>query len=180
MRGVAGCGGCYSKDFAPGTVGVGGDERASVIGDANDVSHLVRQVEVLSPVVKEAGRVAGVVILEIHGVRPVCLRQDDAIFCCEARGRSIDRFAGPDAVFVIGIAVNVRSTVRVRRVYSDLAEHSAVCPLELHVAIGQDIAIGIVSQACAIDAGQLIRPGRVLITEDRCFFRKGYIVTSAG
>ena len=90
MRGVAGCGGCYSKDFAPGTVGVGGDERASVIGDANDVSHLVRQVEVLSPVVKEAGRVAGVVILEIHGVRPVCLRLDDTIFCCEVGSYSVD------------------------------------------------------------------------------------------
>ena len=172
MRGVAGCGGCYSKDFAPGTVGVGGDERASVIGDANDVSHLVRQVEVLSPVVKEAGRVAGVVILEIHGVRPVCLRQDDAIFCCEVGGHSIDRFAGADAGLVISITVDVCRAVRVRRVYSDLAEHSAVCPLELHVAIGQDIAVGIVGQARAVDRGQLIRPGRVAIAVVRSIRRK--------
>ena len=177
---TVGCRRCYRKNFTPSAVGIGGDECSCVIGNADNVTHLVCQVEILCAIQSKTDRRATVIILEVHGVRPVGLRQDDAIFCCEVRRGSIDRFAGPDAVFVIGIAVNVRSTVRVRRVYSDLAEHSAVCPLELHVAIGQDIAIGIVSQACAIDAGQLIRPGRVLITEDRCFFRKGYIVTSAG
>ena len=104
----------FDTTFAPGAVGVGGDEETCVIGDANDISHLVRQIEVLGPVVDKARRVPGVVILEIHGVRPVCLRQDDAIFCCEVRGHSIDRFAGSNAVFVIGIAVDICGPIRIR------------------------------------------------------------------
>ena len=107
MRGIAGRGRCSCQDFAPSTVSIGGDERARVIGDANDVTHLVRQIKVLGSIVKEAGRVAGVVILEIHGVRPVCLRLDDTIFCCEVGGHSVDRFAGPDAGLVISIAIDV-------------------------------------------------------------------------
>ena len=141
----------YRQHFAPGAVGVGGDKRTRVIGDADHVNHLVRQVEVLGSIVEEAGRVAGVVILEIHGVRPVCLRLDDTIFCCEVGGHSVDRFAGPDAGLVISIAIDVGCAVLVFRVYRDLRERSSVRPLELHVTIGQDIAIGVVSQARAVD-----------------------------
>ena len=144
----------------------------AVIGDADDVAHLVGQVEVLSAIIKEAGRVAGAVILEIHGVRPVCLRQDDTIFCCEVGGHSIDRFAGADAGLVISITVDVCRAVLVFRVHGDLRERSSVRPLELHVAIGQDIAVGIVSQARAVDRGQLIRPGGIAIAEVRSFRRK--------
>ena len=161
-------------------VGVGGDEGSCVIGDANDVAHLVGQVEVLGPVVKEAGRVAGVVILEIHGVRPVCLRQDDAIFCCEVGGHSVDRFAGPDAGLVISIAIDVGCAVLVFRVHRDLREHSAVRPLELHVAIGQNIAIGVISQARAVDAGQFVRPGRVAIGESGRLCRSIHIIVDLG
>ena len=142
---------CCCQHFAPGAVGIGGYEGARVIGDADDVAHLVGQVEVLGPVVKEPGRVAGVIILEIHGVRPVCLRLDDTIFCCEVGGHSVDRFAGPDAGLVISIAVNVCCAVRVGWIDGDLRKHSSVRPLKLHVAIGQNIAVGVVSQARAVD-----------------------------
>ena len=141
----------YRQHFAPGAVGVGGDEGACVIGDPNNVSHLVGQVEVLGPVVKEAGRVPGIVILEVHGVCPVCLRQDDTIFCREVRGRSVDRFAASDAGLVISIAIDVGCAVLVFRVHRDLRKRSSVGPLELHVAIGQNIAIGVISQARAVD-----------------------------
>ena len=151
------------------------DERASVIGDANDVSHLVRQVEVLSPVVKEAGRVPGIVILEIHGVCPVCLRQDDTIFCCEVRGHSVDSFAASDAGLVISVTIDISCAVRVFRVYGDLREHSAVGPLKLHVSIGQDIAVGVVRQGCAIDAGEFILPGGVVVGE-RCRLSRNILV----
>ena len=117
-------------------------------------------------------RVAGAVILEIHGVRPVCLRQDDTIFCCEVGGHSVDSLAGPDAGLVISITVDVCRAVLVFRVHGDLRERSSVRPLELHVAIGQDIAVGIVSQARAVDRGQFIRPGSVTIAEVRSFRRK--------
>ena len=112
---------------------------------------MVRQVEVLGSIVEEAGRVAGVVILEIHGVRPVCLRLDDAIFCCKVRGRSVDSFAGPDAGLVISITVDICRAVLVLRVHRDLREHSSVRPLELHVAIGQDVPVSIIGQARAVD-----------------------------
>ena len=89
--------------------------------------------------------------MEIHGVRPVCLRLDDTIFCCEVGGHSVDRFAGPDAGLVISIAVNVCCAVRVGWIDGDLRKHSSVRPLKLHVAIGQNIAVGVVSQARAVD-----------------------------
>ena len=96
---------------------------------------MVRQVEVLRSIVEETGRVATVVILEIHGVRPVCLRLDDTIFCCEVRGHSVDGFTGPDTGLVISIAIDICRPVRVRRIHGDLREHSSVRPLELHVAM---------------------------------------------
>ena len=133
---------------------------------------MVRQVEVLGPVVEEPDRVPGIVILEIHGVCPVCLRLDDTIFCCEVRGHSIDRLAGPDAGLIISVTVDVCRAVRVGWIDSDLREHSSVRPLELHVAIGQDIAVGVVSQARAVDRGQLIRPGGIAIAKVRSFSRK--------
>ena len=151
MRGIAGRGRCSCQDFAPSTVSIGGDERARVIGDANDVTHLVRQIKVLGSIVKEARWVPGVVILEVHGVRPVGLRQDDTIFCCAVGGHSVDRFAGPDAGLVLSIAVNVCCAVRVGWIDGDLRKHSSVRPLKLHVAIGQNIAVGVVSQARAVD-----------------------------
>ena len=89
--------------------------------------------------------------MEVHGVRPVGLRQDDTIFCCEVGGHSVDSLAGPDAGLVISITVDVCRAVLVFRVHRDLRERSSVRPLELHVAIGQDIAVGIVSQARAVD-----------------------------
>ena len=121
----------------------GGNQGTGGIGDADDIAHLVSQVEVLGSIVEEPGRVAGVVILEIHGVRPVGLRQDDAIFCCEVGGHSIDGFAGPDATFIISITINVCCAVRVGRVHSDLRKHPSIRPLELHVAIGENITVGI-------------------------------------
>ena len=172
MCSTAGCCRGCCQDFAPGIVSVGGDERTGGVGDADHVAHLVRQIEVLGPVVEEPGRVAGVVILEIHGVRPVGLRQDDAIFCCEVGGDSIDGFAGPDATFVIGIAVDIRCSVRVCRVHSDLRKHPSIRPLELHVPIGQNIPVGVIGQACTVDAGQLILPGGVAIAEGRSFCGK--------
>ena len=172
MRSAASCCGCGCQHFTPGAISICGDERTAGISNADDVTHLVRQVEVLRSIVEEAGRVAGVVILEIHGVRPVCLRLDDTIFCCEVGGHSVDRFAGPDAGLVISIAIDVGCAVLVFRVYRDLRERSSVRPLELHVTIGQDIAIGVVSQARAIDRSQLVWPGGVAIAEVRSFRRK--------
>ena len=108
----------------------------------------------------------------VHDVRPVCPRQDDAIFCCEVRGHSIDRFAGSNAGLVISVTIDISCAVRVFRVYGDLREHSAVGPLELHVAVGQDVPVCVIGQACAVDAGQLILPGGVAIAEGRSFRRK--------
>ena len=107
LGGIACCGRCYCQNFAPGAVGVGGDERAGGVGNADNVTHLVGQVEVLGPVVEEPGRVAGVIILEIHGVCPVGLRQDDAIFCCEVRSDAVHRFARSNAAFIVSVAIDI-------------------------------------------------------------------------
>ena len=133
---------------------------------------MVRQVEVLVPIVNKACRVAGVVILEIHGVCPVCLRQDDAIFCCKVGGNSVDGFACSNAAFIVSVRVDVSRSILIFRVHRDLRKRSSVGPLELHVAIGQNIAIGVISQARAVDAGQFVRPGRVAVAEVRSFSRK--------
>ena len=138
-----------------------------IIRNTNDVSHLVRQIEVLGPVVDKARRVPGVVILEIHGVRPVGLRQDDSIFCCEVGGHSVDGLAGTDTGLVISVTIDISCAVRVFQVYGDLREHSSVRPFKLHIPIGQDIPVGVIRQGCAIDAGQLILPVGIGITEVR-------------
>ena len=178
LRSAASCCRCGCQNFAPGSVSVGGDQGACVIGDANNITHLVRQVEVLGPVVKEASRVAGVVILEIHGVRPVCLRQDDTIFCCEVRSDAVPRFAGPDSGLVISITVDICRSIWVGWIDSDLREHSSVRPLELHVAIGQDVPVSIVGQARAVDRSQFILPGRIAIAETGGLCRKARFVVT--
>ena len=141
---------------------------------------MVRQVEVLRSIVEETGRVATVVILEIHGVRPVCLRQDDAVFCCKVRGDAVHRFAGSNAGFVVSVTVDIRSPIRVIWLDGDLAENASVGPLKFHVAVSQDIAVGIISQSGAVDAGQFILPGRIAIAETGGLCRKARVVVDFG
>ena len=133
---------------------------------------MVRQVEVLRSIVEETGRVATVVILEIHGVCPVCLRQDDAIFCCKVGGNSVDGFACSNAAFIVSVRVDVSRSILIFRIYGDFRKLSAIRPLELHIAVGQDVPVSIIGQARAVDRGQLILPGGIAIAEVRSFRRK--------